>query len=79
MHALGWSLGAVRRHRLLKVGDSLMLGRDQVSDSSAATWRGHRGTTGRWLSTENKVRLCVLLENKLHLQDVSREKAARRT
>lgn len=29
----------------LKMGDSLRLGRDQVSDSSTATWRDHRGTT----------------------------------
>ena len=58
----------------MKTGDSLMLGRNQVSEPhsrmAGLPW-DHR--TG-WSSTENKVRLCVLLENELQLQDVSRGK-----
>ena len=48
-----------------------MPGRAQVSDGTAT--HGHCRATGRQPYTEHKGKLCVLLENKLHLQDVSSE------
>lgn len=46
-----------------------MPSRAQVSDGAAT--HGHCGATGRQPYIEHMVKLCVLLENKLHLQDVS--------
>lgn len=50
-----------------------MPGRAQVSGGTAT--RGHCRATCRQPYTENKVKLCVLLENRLHLQDVSKKKS----
>lgn len=63
---------------MLETGDSLLHGRDQGS-GSAAMWWGPCGTIGKWPSIENEVKFGIFLENKLHLQDVSGEKAAHRT
>lgn len=54
-------------------GDSLMPRRDQLSDGTVTQWGGCRAK-GRRTCTENKVKLCVLSENKLYLQDVLGEK-----
>ena len=51
-----------------------MPGRAQVSDGAAT--HGHCRATGMQPYTEHKGKLCVLLENKLYLQDVSSEKVA---
>lgn len=48
--------------------------RAQVSDGAATP--SHCRATGRQPYIEHKVKLCVLLENKPHLQDVSSEKVA---
>lgn len=55
-----------------------MSSRDQVNDDTA-TWWGHCRATGRHLYTGNKVKLCVLPDNKLDLQDVPSGESSLRT